>query len=128
MTAYGSQIAIGRIYEVPARSSAARLLVDRLWPRGVSRCTLQLDAWLPEVAPSAVLRQWFRHDPSKWIDFQHRYTTELKDNPEAVDRCLTWLRKGPILLLYGARDVEHNHAVVLRQHLLSVMISKGAPA
>jgi len=116
-------IEIARVYDADDGSSAARLLIDRLWPRGMSRETLRLDEWIPEVAPSTALRKWFHHEHAKWDKFQERYRAELVGNPEAVERCLVWCRKVPVKLLYSARDREHNQAVVLRQHLVSAMTS-----
>jgi uncharacterized protein YeaO (DUF488 family) len=110
-------IEIARAYEAPPRAAATRLLIDRIWPRGISRQHLDLDEWIPEVAPSTQLRKWFGHDPAKWEAFQHRYRAELDSQPEAVERCLAWCRKGSVLLLFGARDREHNQAVVLRDYL-----------
>ncbi|HMN38396.1 MAG TPA: DUF488 family protein [Hyphomicrobium sp.] len=111
------RIAIARAYDELPRSAGARLLVDRIWPRGVSRHDLQIDEWIRDVAPSAKLRKWFGHDPARWEEFQRRYRAELDSRPEAVERCLVWCRKGPVLLLFGARDREHNQAVVLRDYL-----------
>lgn len=111
------RIAIARAYDELPRSAGARLLVDRIWPRGVSRHDLQIDEWIRDVAPSAKLRKWFGHDPARWEEFQRRYRAELDSQPEAVERCLVWCRKGPVLLLFGARDREHNQAVVLRDYL-----------
>ena len=88
-----------------------------MWPRGVKKAELRHDAWIREVAPTTALRRWFGHDPAKWADFRERYLAELHDNPEAVERCLAWCRKGPVTLLFAARDREHNQAVVLRDHL-----------
>ncbi len=111
------RIAIARAYDELPRSAGARLLVDRIWPRGVSRHDLKIDEWIRDVAPSAKLRKWFGHDPARWEEFQRRYRAELDSRPEAVERCLVWCRKGPVLLLFGARDREHNQAVVLRDYL-----------
>lgn len=111
------RIAIARAYDELPRSAGARLLVDRIWPRGVSRHDLKIDEWIRDVAPSAKLRKWFGHDPARWEEFQRRYRAELDSQPEAVERCLVWCRKGPVLLLFGARDREHNQAVVLRDYL-----------
>ncbi|MCL4675694.1 MAG: DUF488 family protein [Pararhodobacter sp.] len=95
----------------------ARLLVDRLWPRGIAKTDLPLDAWLKDTAPSGALRKWFGHDPAKWAEFQRRYRAELNAAPEAVDLALEWCRKGPVTLLYGAKDTRHTHALVLRDVL-----------
>ncbi|TCO68710.1 DUF488 domain-containing protein [Rhodovulum euryhalinum] len=110
-------IRIARVYDDLEGISGARVLVDGVWPRGVSREGLQLDDWIREVAPSTALRKWFGHDPARWTEFRDRYRAELADNPEAVARCLDWCRAGPVALLFGAKDRDHNQAVVLRDHL-----------
>jgi len=112
-----SEIAIARVYEAHPPSHSARLLVDRVWPRGLSRQSLDLDDWIPDAAPTTRLRKWFAHDVGRWDAFQQRYRAELDARPNAVDRCLSWCRKGPVLLLFGARDRDHNQAVVLRDYL-----------
>lgn len=106
-----------RVYDDLDDTQAARLLVDRVWPRGISKDDLALDDWIKEVAPSTELRKWFGHDPDRWDAFRRRYREELDDNEEAVERCLVWCRKGPVVLLYGAKDRDHNQAVVLRAYL-----------
>lgn len=111
-------IRIARVHDDVDQTSGARVLVDRVWPRGVGRAELRLDEWIRDVAPSPELRKWFGHDPEKWQEFQRRYRAQLDDNPEAVDRCLGWCRKGPVTLLFAAKDREHNQAVVLREHLI----------
>lgn len=98
-------------------TEGARLLVDRLWPRGVAKADLPIDAWLKDIAPSGSLRKWFGHDPAKWDAFSGRYRAELTKAPEAVDQALDWCRKGEVTLLYGAKDTEHTHALVLREFL-----------
>ncbi len=117
-------IAIARVYDAPAAGTdgRARLLVDRLWPRGLSKATLHLDDWIREVAPSNELRKWFGHDPVRWPEFRERYRAELDGNP-GVARCLDWCRKGPVLLLYAAHDHEHNQAVVLAEYLAARLAS-----
>ena len=108
---------IKRIYDPAEESDGYRVLVDRLWPRGLARENARIEHWLRELAPSSGLRKWFGHDPARWDGFRDRYRQELRDNPEAVERCLEWCRKGPVTLLYGARDEEHNQAVVLAGYL-----------
>ena len=110
-------IHIKRAYDEPAKDDGARYLVDRLWPRGVKKADLTLAAWVKEVAPSAELRQWFQHDPAKWPEFQRRYATELQAQPAAWQPLLQAARDGDITLVYGARDTEHNDAVVLKAFL-----------
>lgn len=109
-------IKLKRAYETPAKSDGMRILVDRLWPRGLSKARAAIDQWLKEVAPSNELRQWFGHDPEKWPEFRKRYRAELKDNPALAElRALS--RKGTVTLVYSAKDELHNQAVVLRQVL-----------
>lgn len=101
----------------PGARAGARLLVDRVWPRGIRKDALRADDWIREVAPSTTLRKWFGHDVARWPGFRDRYRAELRNNPEAVERCLAWCRKGPVTLLYGAKDEAHNQAVVLAEFL-----------
>ena len=105
-----------RIYEAPKRGDGFRVLVDRLWPRGVSKEKADLDLWFKDAAPSTVLRKWFNHDPKKWKSFQSKYKKELHANAIALQTLKTLYRKHKnITLLYGARDVEHNEAAVLAE-------------
>ena len=106
-----------RVYEAIQRSDGPRFLVERLWPRGVKKEKLKLDAWLKEVAPSDGLRRWFGHDPAKWGEFQRRYRAELDENPNAWKQLLDVARQGNVTLLYSARDTEHNNAIVLKDYL-----------
>lgn len=127
MTGAG-RITIARVHDPEAKPQArsgAGLLVDRVWPRGIRKADLEPDAWLREIAPSTELRKWFGHVPARWDEFRRRYLAELEDNPDAVERCLDWCRKGPVTLLYGARDRDHNQAVVLADHLAR-RLEKGA--
>jgi uncharacterized protein YeaO (DUF488 family) len=111
-------IKLKRVYEEPEKSDGTRILVDRLWPRGLTKEKAHLDLWLKEVAPSTKLRKWFAHDPTRWLEFKTRYFAELKHNREQVEILKQAIVKGPATLLYGAKDQEHNEAVVL-QELLS---------
>ena len=106
-----------RIYEKAGKTDGERFLVDRLWPRGIKKETLQTGAWLKDVAPSNGLRKWFAHDPQKWPEFQRRYTKELEANPSACQPLLTAARHGDVTLLYSAHDTEHNNAVALKSYL-----------
>jgi len=106
-----------RIYEEPVPEDGTRVLVDRLWPRGVSKADARLDAWMKEVAPSEGLRTWFDHDPDRWSGFRRGYRAELDDRPGRVATLLEYARNGTLTLLYGAADEEHNNAVVLRGYL-----------
>lgn len=106
-----------RIYDPPSPEDGFRILVDRLWPRGVAKPAAELDRWLKEVAPSTELRQWFHHEPRKWRDFEARYRAELADNP-ALEELREIAKSEPVVtLLFAAKDVEHNHALVLAEVL-----------
>jgi uncharacterized protein YeaO (DUF488 family) len=109
-------VMLKRAYEAPAKSDGERILVDRLWPRGVARAKAGIDLWLKEVAPSTELRQWFGHDPEKWAEFEKRYRAELKANP-ALAELRAHARQGDVTLVYAARDQLHNEAVVLKRIL-----------
>ncbi len=113
-----AKVRVKRIYEAPDPSDGTRVLVDRLWARGLTKEKAALDLWLKDIAPSTELRKWFAHDPAKWEEFQKRYQAELNENEEAVTRLREEIRKGPVTLLYGARDQEHNEALVLRDYLV----------
>lgn len=111
-------VALKRAYEKPARGDGTRVLVDRLWPRGVAKDKAAIDHWLKDVAPSTALRKWFGHDPARWAEFRRRYRAELAKRPEALAELRRLAKGGTLTLVYGARDSEHNEAVVL-QELLS---------
>lgn len=110
-------IAVKRVYEPPAKADGQRVLVDRIWPRGVSKKDAELTLWLKEIAPSDELRKWFGHEPERWPEFQTRYSAELDGNGEAVDELRGLLREGKVTLLYGAHDEAHNNAVALAAYL-----------
>ncbi len=110
-------IEIQRVYEPLQPSGGERYLVDRIWPRGVRKDSLDMTAWLKDVAPSSDLRKWFGHDPQHWEEFRRRYFEELDAIPEAWQPLLEAARRGKITLLYAARDTEHNNAVALREYL-----------
>ena len=112
------RVKIKRVYEPPDERDGKRILVDRLWPRGLSKQSAKIDLWLKDVAPSTELRTWFGHDPEKWADFQRRYRAELHEDHEALAILKSEVAQGPVTLLYGAKDEEHNQAVVL-QNILS---------
>jgi uncharacterized protein YeaO (DUF488 family) len=111
-------IRIKRTYEPRARADGRRILVERLWPRGMKREALQMDAWMKEVAPSTQLRKWFGHRPDRWQEFRRRYKKELRANPGAWSSILDVSKRGAVTLLYSAHDLEHNGAVVLREYLM----------
>ena|SRR5690349_13734309 len=112
-----SRIRLRRAYEPPGPDDGPRILVDRLWPRGVTKAALKLDAWMRDVAPSDELRRWFGHDPARWTEFAERYRRELATHPTSLAPLLEAARRGPVTLVYGARDQQHNEAVVLKQVL-----------
>ena len=108
---------IKRAYDDVSKSDGFRVLVDRIWPRGVSKEDAKIDLWLKEIAPSTALRKWFGHDPGKWQQFQKKYQDELKNNNEQVALLMEQAKTGVITLVYGARDQEHNEALVLKDWL-----------
>ena len=111
-------ITVKRAYEpVSRRSDGTRFLVERLWPRGVSKTRLHIESWLKDVAPSTDLRKWFSHDPQKWDEFRKRYRRELDSHPDAWKPIVSAVRHGPVTLVYSAHDTEHNNAVALRDYL-----------
>src|SRR4051812_17866225 len=111
------KVAMKRVYEQPQESDGTRILVDRLWPRGLTKEKAKVDVWLKEIAPSNELRKWFAHDAKKWTEFQARYAEELKSNAEPFAVLKHEVAKGPVTLLYAAKDEEHNEAVVLQKML-----------
>ena len=113
-----SRVLLKRAYAAAEAADGTRILVDRLWPRGVSRQTAALDDWMKDIAPSTELRQWFGHEPSRWAEFQRRYKAELREHGEELERLRAIAAKGALTLVYAARDEEHNDAVVLRDVLL----------
>ena len=119
-TAQGGTVAkikVKRVHEPPHRNDGARILVDRLWPRGLKKDAAQITLWARDAAPSDTLRRWFRHDPKRWKEFEQRYWAELKTRPEAWQPIVDAARQGPVTLLYAARDQEHNNAVALASFL-----------
>lgn len=111
-------IRLKRAYERPSAIDGTRILIDRLWPRGVTKEEAAIDHWFRDLAPSNELRRWFGHDVSRWEEFQRRYMAELEHHCAQVDELLQLARKGPVTLVFGARDAEHNDAVVLKRALL----------
>lgn len=106
-----------RVYEAPADDDGFRVLVDRLWPRGVSREDAALDRWMKEIAPSDELRAWFDHDPERWDEFRARYARELAEKAEEIGFLREKAGEGPLTLVYAAKDTEHNNAVALAAYL-----------
>ncbi len=111
------QVQLKRIYEPPQKSDGYRVLVDRVWPRGLSKDAAQIDIWMKDIAPSTALRKWFNHDPARWVGFQDKYRAELRELGDKLDELRARAKKEPVTLLYGAKDTEHNQAVVLRDVL-----------
>jgi uncharacterized protein YeaO (DUF488 family) len=107
-------IRIKRAYEPASETDGQRILVDRLWPRGISKERARIDRWAKELAPTTALRQWFGHDPAKWAEFQKRYKNELEANGEALREIADLAEGSTVTLVFGARDEQHNEAVVLR--------------
>lgn len=110
-------ICVKRAYDPPDPDDGTRILVDRLWPRGIKKEDLRISSWLKEVAPSDELRRWFGHDPAKWDGFVRRYSAELDAKPDVVRLLSREAKSGDVTLLYGAHDAEHNNAVALRDYL-----------
>jgi uncharacterized protein YeaO (DUF488 family) len=111
------QLKIKRVYESLDQNDGRRILVDRLWPRGLSKEKATIYLWLKDIAPSTELRKWFGHDPKRWRGFRERYHIELKNHADQIELVKSNVKEGPVTLVYGARDQEHNEAVVLKQFL-----------
>lgn len=109
-----------RAYDPAAPSDGARILVDRLWPRGISKERADLTEWMKDIAPSTALREWFGHEPARWPEFQRRYRAELQTHQPLLDQIRALAAKGPVTLIYSARDEDHNDAIVLRDVLLGL--------
>jgi len=110
-------IQLKRAYEKPHRSDGFRVLIDRVWPRGVRKEDLKLDEWLRSLAPSTELRQWFGHDPEKWEQFRKRYFRELAAHPEEIQRLRAKMREGPLTIVFGSREERFNNAAALKEYL-----------
>ena|SRR6266550_1845437 len=111
------KIQLKRAYDSPSNSDGCRILVDRIWPRGVRKEDAQIDLWLKNAAPSTVLRKWFAHDPGKWQEFKKRYFAELDNQASAVAVVLKEAGQGVVTFVYGAKDPKHNNAVALKEYL-----------
>ncbi len=111
-------INVKRAYDKAAKSDGFRILVDRLWPRGLKKESAKIDLWLKEIAPSTKLRQWFNHDPQKWQEFQKRYAIELKSKGELIDLILKHVKQHNVTLIFGSKEIEHNNAIALQKLLL----------
>ncbi len=112
------EIKLKRVYDPVSKDDGLRILVERLWPRGIKKDNLVYDLWLKEIAPSSNLRKWFSHDPSKWDEFQNKYAQELNGNPKAIQK-IKDLHAKTITLLYSSKDTEHNNALYLKRYLES---------
>jgi uncharacterized protein YeaO (DUF488 family) len=112
-----SRLHIKRVYDAASSADGTRFLVERLWPRGIKKSSLKLDSWLKDAAPSTKLRQWFSHDPAKWILFQRRYFAELDTRPQALEPILKALRSGPATLIFSSHDEAHNNAIALKTYI-----------
>jgi uncharacterized protein YeaO (DUF488 family) len=123
-----NEIRTRRVYDPPSPDDGARLLVDRLWPRGVKKQKLRLAGWLKELAPSDSLRKWFAHDPANWAEFQRRYFAQLEENPMGWQPILKAAREGTVTLVFSAKDAEHNNAVALKRFLEAKNGKKGSLA
>src|SRR5579871_402791 len=111
------KLTIKRVYDEPNANDGTRILIDRLWPRGLSKKKARVDLWLKEIAPSSELRKWFAHDPAKWVEFQSRYRDELRQHRAELAQLKGEAAYGPVTLLFGAKDEEHNEAVILQKLL-----------
>ncbi len=110
-------VKIKRVYDPPAPVDGRRILIDRLWPRGLRKEGARIDAWMKDIAPSTELRKWFNHDPEKWNEFRKRFFAELDGAQESVDGIIAAARKGTVTLLFGSKEVRYNNAVALKQYL-----------
>ena len=110
-------IQLKRVYEKPAKADSRRVLVDRVWPRGLTKREARVDEWLKEIAPSAKLRKWFGHDPARWKEFKKRYAAELDDQRDQVEHLARVAKQRTVTLLFGAKDTSHNNAVALKEYI-----------
>jgi uncharacterized protein YeaO (DUF488 family) len=114
-------IRLKRAYAAPEKADGRRILVDRLWPRGLSREKAGVDVWAKDIAPSTALRRWYGHDPHRWAEFRRRYAAELDGNPDQVEQLLQELQPGVTTFLYSSKETQRNNAVALQEYLESVM-------
>ena len=121
-------VTLKRAYEPAEATDGTRILVDRLWPRGVSKERAALDQWMKEIAPSTELRKWFGHDPHRWVEFCRRYADELHQNAGLLSELRSLSRKGPVTLVYSAHDEVHNDAIVLRDVILDRPLPQSSDA
>lgn len=121
-------IKLKRVYDAVSSTDGERFLVERLWPRGVKKSALEIQAWLKDAGPSHELRRWFGHDPEKWSEFRHRYFRELRANRDALEPIITAAGRGPVTLVYSSHDTEHNNAIALKDYLETGMRNRRAPS
>jgi uncharacterized protein YeaO (DUF488 family) len=119
------EILVKRVYEEPEESDGRRILVDRLWARGLSKERANVDVWIKEIAPSTELRHWYRHDPNKWAEFKSRYAAELKTNPDLVEQILGEIQTGVVTFLYSSKEEQLNNAVALKEYMESIIHDKA---
>ena len=112
-----SMVNIKRVYDDPSPDDGTRILIDRLWPRGLSKENAKIELWLKDLAPSTALRQWFQHDPGRWKEFQKRYAGELSQCHEALQKLQACMKQGPVTFLYAAQNQEYNNAVALKAYM-----------
>jgi uncharacterized protein YeaO (DUF488 family) len=110
-------VKVKRVYDQPAKSDGLRVLVDRIWPRGLKKSEARIDEWLKEIAPSTSLRKWFKHDPNRWEQFKKKYTAELAEHREEVDKLAREARRRRVTLVFGAKDTAHNNALALKEYI-----------
>lgn len=115
----GADLRMKRVYEAPARSDGTRILVDRLWPRGLSKESARIDFWARAISPSSELRRWYRHDAAKWPEFKKRFFAELDANPEGLEELRPYVASGTVTLLYGSKESRLNNAAALLEYLSS---------
>jgi uncharacterized protein YeaO (DUF488 family) len=120
-------IKLKRAYDSARSTDGTRVLVDRLWPRGVRKADAAIDLWAKDIAPSTLLRKWFAHDPARWREFRRRYSEEIHRHRDQLDELRSLAQKGRITLVFAAHDEAHNDAVVLREILLRRSIPRGSP-
>lgn len=114
------KINVKRVYDPPSPSDGQRLLVDRLWPRGISKAAAQIDLWVKEIAPSNALRTWYAHDPAKWPEFKRKYAIELETNRETLNAFLKQLGKGKVTFLFSSKELHLNNAFALKEYIESL--------
>ena len=119
------EIRVKRVYEEPEESDGRRILIDRLWARGLSKEKAKVDVWVKEIAPSTDLRRWYGHDPSKWTEFKSRYAAELETNPGQVEEMLREIQAGIVTFLYSSKEEQLNNAVALKEYLESIIHDKA---